>query len=167
MNNRTFFISFFSLIIYILGCSNKSTSKIEILPLHPYFASLPKNSTTNINGKSYGVKFYFIKNTSKLNDDQSAEIDSFVQSQSKVLDSIIKEYDRFEIEFFQETDVLNEKFRDNIDGIYGDILDYHIKDWLCVYSWERGVFSECRYYNNGQVYETDRQKVGSLFKKTK
>ncbi|MCG2617459.1 hypothetical protein LZZ85_24385 [Terrimonas sp. NA20] len=135
----------------IFACAPKKINDIKIIPLHPYVDSLPPEATNNKLGKDYGVSYFFVRGESSLKDPVSAKIDSFVLQYFQDNKSRIAQFDRYEIRVFKETKVLNEKFREKIDGLYGDILDYHLNDLLLVYIWRLGDKFEKQYYSNGEV----------------
>jgi len=158
---------FFVAIIQIFGfinCAQNIQSDFKIKPLHPYSASPFDYDSTVEKKRNFIEKYFFISNI-KSNQGLMDSVDSFVAQLYDKSKIEIEEYGRFSINFYRETEVINENFRQEIDGMISyNLLENYKDDLLFTYVWIDGEFFGCNLLKNGKVIETRFPQNSNAFK---
>lgn len=145
--------------------SNTETAAIKIKPLHPYSASPFDYHLNEKKEKSFIIKFYFIEGACKATDELSKQVDKFI---TKFIESDTDfiHFGGYHLRFYRKTKVINENFKEQIDGrISYSLLDDYDKDLLFEYAWSAKNFMGCTYYYNSKVIKTVYNKEGNILKR--
>lgn len=150
--------------LFIASCQSSEKNQIIIKPLSPYTASPANFNTNERKNTSFIVKYYFIEGASKATDKLSQQVNSFIIKRIQH-DSDFANYGGYHLLFYKKTKVLNENFKEVIDGmISNNSLDSHQNELLFEYTWSGKDFIECNYYRNGKIIKTTHFKNSSVFK---
>ena len=148
------------LLIWLSSCANYNHA-YEIVPLHPYRTTLPRNDTDS-NGTV--TKYFFIRGAKNATEKLSAYVDSFLLKMIE-RDPDFKQYDSYTIVLYRESEGINENFRQEYDGMISySLLSEHEDDLLFLYDWLHGSFQFCIYYKKGKVISTKYDKGNPLLK---
>lgn len=154
------FIAFVS--ITLTSCCQNNKFDIKILPLHPYKASPTDYDHSDTKEKSYINKFFFIRGACVATDELSKRVDSFVLASLKDDSDFIK-YGGYYIDFFKESNELNENYRQG-NGTDETPSKHISEDLIFSYHWSNKKFTGCDFYKNGKVIKTIYNNNGDVFK---
>ncbi len=141
----------------LLSCGHDG-SGISIKPLHPYSSSPYYYQTDDIKDKEYVIKYFFIEGANKATDDLAELVDQFVVNKISS-DSDFVDFGGYYMDFYKKTNIINEKFREQTDGIVSNnLLNDHTGDLLFRYTWAGKEFLGCEYFKNGKIIKTEYDK---------
>jgi hypothetical protein len=142
----------------LLSCINNNSDKtrIEILPLKLKSIS-PSDYSITDKKKSFVLNAYFVRGDYKSREELEVKVDSFLSKEVNVYKQNLKEYGYVIIDFYKESDVLNEEYKESDSNF----LDWQINDLLFSYRLNNQGVLECYYYNDGKIVKQVRK--GKLF----
>jgi len=166
--NLQYGCAFFLVSVFCFGFAScnqyKSAADMEILPLHPYQASNTDYNADISKSHTFIVKFYFIRGATDATDKLSEKVDSFLRKELKKDSINFNDYGSYIVRIFRESSKINQDYRENVDGIFSDMLGSHEDDLLFEYEWERKEFTGRKFYKNGKmIKKTSNEKVKLSF----
>jgi len=96
----------------------------------------------------------------------SKKTDLFITESLKSDSADFIEYSEYYIDIYRESKNINDNYRQQIDGIFSNLLSEHDEDLLFRYEWSGKKFKRCQYYKNGKVFKTVYGKGDGLFKQS-
>ncbi len=162
----TVLLQILTLTFAFFSCSQNDKAKdIKIKPLHPYFASPFYYKQGETQDRNYVIKYFFIEGAYEATDKLSKEVDSFIIKHIRT-DTDFISFGSYRLQFYRETEVINEGFREQIDGMISyNLLDQYDKDLLFEYSWADNEFIGCSYYKDGEIIKTKYDKGDDILKR--
>lgn len=136
------------------------------MPLHPYTESPCRYDSVRPKSKCYIIKYYYAKGICKATDEMSKKTDLFITESLKSDSADFIEYSEYYIDIYRESKNINDNYRQQIDGIFSNLLSEHDEDLLFRYEWSGKKFKRCQYYKNGKVFKTVYGKGDGLFKQS-
>lgn len=151
--------------LLLFGCQNVKPTRIIIKPLHPYSASPYYYKKNETKGKNYIIKYFFIEGACKATDKVSEQVDSFVIKVIRT-DTDFIDFGGYYLLFYRKTKVINENFREQINGMISyNLLDEYDNDLLFEYAWSDRNFMGCKYYKDGKVVKKIFDKGRNFLKR--
>ena len=164
MRIKFFQILFLNMLLSV-GCQNANIASIKIKPLHPFSSSPHDYNPSERKNKSYIIKFYFIEGATQVNDVLSKQVDSFILKHIKS-DTDFVHFGGYNLRFYRKTKIINEDFREQIDGMINYcLLDEYDKDLLFEYLWSDKDFMGCNFYKDGKIVKTIYDKGQDILKR--